>query len=199
MLAEAIGERHTIVSVANITSVLLSLATTAAPAAAAAQPSSTFTFDGTIGWGTGTTNGEYLSNDDGYTADILVAGRVRPVGTGSVVVGMSVGGFASGPYASICLLGSDGDCIPAFPAFLVVAPLAGWEDARGMLRVMAGAGYATASEDMGAGLALSTRADVGMPLWGRVGLVVSLRASLLPNMQRDAFLLYAFGFGIRIR
>jgi hypothetical protein len=105
---------------------------------AAGQQRNAISFDADDGWGIGSTNGEYMDDRSGLTADALLAVRVRSTAGGAMVASLNANGFASGPYASICLPAAEGGCIPAFPSFWAFGGLAGWENEKATLRLMGG-------------------------------------------------------------
>jgi len=67
---------------------------------AAGQQRNAISFEANVGWGIGQTNGEYMDNRKGLTADAMLAVRVRSTADGAVVAGLNANGFASGPCAS---------------------------------------------------------------------------------------------------
>ncbi len=174
------------------------LATSAVPSVAQTQAGRRVTFDATVGKGVGRTDGLYRDNRNGFSADAMLAVRIRSLPRGSLVAGVNGSAHGSGAYDTICLPAPDGSCIPAFPNFEMVGALLGWQDDNGYLRATAGPAYVQAEWD-GWSVAWQGRADLSAPFASHFGAVLSLRATMIPNYPRgDAFRLFSLGLGLRI-
>jgi len=168
------------------------------PAAAWAQAGPSVTFDATVGKGTGRTDGLYRANRSGFSADAMVAMRIKVLPRGSLVAGVNGGVHGSGASNSDCLPAPDGGCIPSFPTFEMVGTLVGWQDANARVRATTGAAYVQAEWD-GWSVAWQGRVDLSLPVASHFGAVASLRATLVPNYPGgDSFRLFAFGLGARV-
>jgi hypothetical protein len=164
-----------------------------------AQQRRAFSCDATIGRGGGHTEGEYRGDRGGVALDALLALRLRPAGSGALVGAVSAG--IQGPYGSDarCVLSSTGGCVPSFPPFATLGALVGWQNASATLRASAGPAYVGAAGYGSGAVALQGRADGAVPLARHLALVASVRGTFIPNYRGDAFELFAFGAGVRIR
>ena len=182
-------------------SLVLALAVAATLLAAprtGAQSPSPFSIEASVGRGVGWTGAEYAGSQSGIAADVLLAMRLRPAGSGALIVGLSGSAQGTGASTSDCRPASTGGCVPRFPEFYSVAPLAGWESGRGTLRALLGPTLMQASRE-GRALGVQGRLDLAIPLAGRIAPVVSIRPAFIPDYRGDAIGLMAFGLGLRFR
>ena len=163
-----------------------------------AQSLSPVSIEATLGVGKGWTGGEYLGNRSGLAADVLLGARLRHVGRGALVAGLSASAQGGGTSTTECRPASDGMCVPSFPDFFALAPLAGWESSGGALRVLLGPAFVQASGE-GRALGVQSRLDLAVPVVGRLGAVASIRPTLIPDYRGDSIRLLAFGLGLRFR
>lgn len=163
-----------------------------------AQSLSPVSLEATLGMGKGWTGGEYLGNRSGVAADVLLGVRLRHLGGGALVAGLGASAQGAGASESACRPAAGGGCVPSFPDFLTVAPLAGWESVGGVFRVLLGPAFVQASGEGGA-LGVQGRLDLAVPIIRHLGAVASIRPTLIPDYRGDAIGLLAFGLGLRIR
>ena len=152
--------------------------------------------EATVGLGVGDTNGDYRDNGTGVTADVSVAWRVRPSNKGGFVGGLNWAGQGTGPTSDICILRTDGTCVPRFPDFFIIGALLGWENGRENVRFLAGPARVDAGSSI---LGWQARLDASVPLAWHVSVLGSARGILLPDYRGDQFRLGALGIGLRLR
>ncbi len=169
----------------------------ALPLNAAAQQTRAVSFDANFGVETVRTSGEYRAPHRGSAVDALLAIRLQGAGHGALLAGLSAGTPWGWTSTSICILASNGGCIPTFPQFLKVGALVGWENPGATLRAMGGPAYVVAEGRQAFGL--QGRVDGAAPISRHLALVGSVRGTVVPNYRGDAFEVYALGVGIRIR
>ncbi len=155
--------------------------------------------DATIATSTGYTAGEYVENNQGSAADVLLAvGFGRAVG-GRMVVGLNGSAHGTGTSDLLCKLDPAGDCVPRFPSFTLLGAVVGWESGRSMLRTTVGAAPARAYGDWHEWhLAWQGRLDGALPIIPHVAAVASLRGTLVPDYRGDSLRLLALGVGLRL-
>jgi hypothetical protein len=168
---------------------------------ASAQEIRNVGFDLTVG-GSGSSGGGIFNPRTGPAIGGLWSNRVRSLGYGGLVVGIS-GEFQTSfnGFGDTCLIvpGRTG-CAPPFPSLTSTEALAGWElgsTHTGSVRLLAGPGYFWAGADKAAGL--QTRFDLATPSLGQVALTGSWRRSVLPSFRDDVVQLWSVEFGLRFR
>ena len=188
--------RHLIDSpAAALATVLLASCALVAPPAARAQGRSPVTLDATVGFGVGVGGHEYRDRT-GYSGDALLGVRVAEWGRGNLVVGASAGAQGPPGGGDDCLLTPTGGCIARFPIFYVVGLAAGWEQADGRLRLLAGP--VAVQGDGGARTGgLQLRSEAALGIGGGLSVVFSVRGVLVPRYAREAMGLLGFGLGVR--
>ena len=165
---------------------------------AAAQARWPVFLETTAGKGGGSTEGEYRNNSSGITADALLGFRPSPNFRSGVVFAAAISMHGSGPVTAICIPASNGGCVPAFPDFLTIAGLIGYE--RGVnstVRFSAGPAYASAGDR--SSIAFQGRIDAALPVLWHLSIVASGRAVLIPDYRGDSFTLRSVGIGLRLR
>ena len=167
------------------------------PQCTAAQQPPPFSAEATFGFVFGHTAGEYLGDREGKGLDVLLAARLGASKTRGVMVGANASLHGGGAHTSVCRPATTGDgCIQPFPFFHVAGVLMGWESRSTTLRMMGGPAWAHAEGDA---LAWQARVDGTLPIGWRLGLVGSLRGTLVPDYRGDAVTLVGLGLGIRVR
>lgn len=169
-----------------------------APADLAAQDLWPVSFEASAGRGSGSSSGEYLSNDDGLAGDVLIGVGLPRVAGGRLVaaVGLAVHGTES--TVDICLPARDGGCIQRFPQFTVLSALAGWETVGGGARLLTGPArvHAAGEEET---IGWHARGGLFPARLGRFGLGLFIRGTLVPEYRADSFRLVAGGVTLRLR
>lgn len=164
---------------------------------AAAQLHRPLSVEASVGLGSAV-GGPQARYRTGASADALVALRLQTLPHGSLVVGVA-GGFQGGlARTDVCEVAPGGGCVPEFPLFSSIGPVAGWENPGGTVRLLAG--VAAFQSDQGdATLGVNARLDLSTGGWRRLAPVVSLRTSLLPSYEGEMVALGGVGIGLRIR
>ncbi|HEU5207973.1 MAG TPA: hypothetical protein VFU06_01075 [Longimicrobiales bacterium] len=162
----------------------------------AAQARSPLSLDLNVGRGIGTGHGTYLDNSDGFIGDVLLAYRLRGIGSGGLLAAFDAGIQGTRSHALVCMEPENVQCVPPFPEFKVFAAAVGWENSSGSFRAFAGPAVVHADEAAGGVFA---RGDVALPLFSRVWGVAGVRGVIVPDYQGDSFQLGGVSFGLRIR
>lgn len=149
-----------------------------------------------LGRGSGSTSGLYKANQNGFTADALLALRLREAGPGHLVSAVGIALQGTAPYHSDCPLRPDGSCVEPFPEFGVASALLGWETQGTAVRLLAGPGHVVNGEGA---FALQARADAFLPLVGRLGIGLSARGLLVPDYEGESFRVFGGQVGLRLR
>jgi hypothetical protein len=163
-----------------------------------AQAVSSVSLDVSVGAGKGWSGGEYVGNRSGLAVDALLGFRLRSIGREGLMVGFSGGIQRTGESSTVCRPALDGSCVPSFPDFYTLSALAGWESGRGILRVMLGPAFVQASGE-GHALGVQGRLDLAAPFTSHIGVVASIRPTVVPSYRGDTLKLLAFGIGLRLR
>jgi hypothetical protein len=160
----------------------------------AAQQSSGARLD--LALGASGVRGGMIANRRGVLADVLGAGRLRPMSSGAIVAGLGVSGIAGG-FGDSCLLLPNGGCAGK-ANFMVVTALLGIDRAfgAGSLRLLAGPSYHNGAEDRSVGL--QGRIDVASPTFAHVALGLMTRVALLPN-HGATLGIWGLGVGVAFR
>ena len=151
--------------------------------------------------GVGFGHGAEWENRELGTLDGLVAWRVRPLRHGALLLGASGGVQGSVGGDAVCTPASGGGCRADYPRFAGGSVLAGWEAARARsasLWLLAGPTFHRADVG-GHAVGVQARVELATPPVARLALVGSARAMYLPAYRGDAYLLQAFGLGLRIQ
>ena len=149
-----------------------------------------------VGRGTGSTSGLYKSNQQGFTADVLVALRLREAGPGGLVSAAGIAVQSPGAVDDGCILKPDGGCVEAFPDIAVASAMLGWETAGTAFRLLAGPGYVVNRDGA---FALQVRADAFLPLVARLGIGFSARGMIVPDHNGESFRVFGGQVGLRVR
>lgn len=149
-----------------------------------------------VGRGTGSASGLYKSNQSGFTADALLALRLREAGPGSLVSAVGIAMQGTGAVTDECILRPDGSCIEEFPAFGVASAMLGWETPGSAFRLLTGPGYVVTGDGA---FALQARADAFLPLVGRLGIGLSARGMVVPGYDGESFRVFGGQVGLRVR
>lgn len=164
---------------------------------AAAQSHRPLSVEASVGLGSAV-GGPQARYRTGASVDALLGVRLGSSPQGSFVVGVAVGVQGSLARTAVCDVAPGGECVPEFPLFSSIGPVAGWENPGGTLRLLAG--VAAFQPDVGdATLGINGRIDLSTRPWRRLAPVVSLRASLLPSYQGEMVALGGVGLGLRVR
>lgn len=134
----------------------------------------------------------------GASLDALVALRVRTLQKGFLVVGLAAGAQGIIARDDVCVIAPGGECTPEFPMFSSIGPVAGWENDRGTLRLLAGVASFQPDEG-GATLGMNARLDLSTRPWMRLAPVLSLRTSVLPSYEGAMVGMGGIGLGLRIQ
>ena len=176
--------------------VLIALLAGMARGTAAQQPSA-LSIDATLGRVYGYSAAEYLSDREGITADLMLRLRSGAAGARGVVFGANVSLQDGGPRTTECRRATThAGCVQPFPFVHLGGALVGWENSRSTLRLMGGPAWAHGERDA---LAWQARVDGSLPLHRRVGLLGSVRGTVVPNYGGNAVSLLGLGLGIRVR
>ena len=164
----------------------------------AAQQRPTFSFEGSVGRGTGRGGGE-LVNRSGTVVDGMIAWRGRTAArSGPVIAANAMWQGRRGDNAW-CVEQPNGACVSTYPSFTGMSVLGGWEIARGhgpSLRLLTGPGLFV--QELGAGSAgLTMRLDLGTPLLSGVALIGSGRIGITEE-GGDTYTLSGATLGLRI-
>ena len=163
-----------------------------------AQSAGRISLDVTVGGGSGV-GGTYDERSSPF-ADAMIGVR-RGVRDGhGMLFGASLG--VQGPMAGddMCNPVPNDPCPSDFPSFYSVGGLLGWEGAfarDATLRLLAGPAYLWASE--GRGIGATSRIDVSSPSIWHLALLLSLRGTVLPDVDGATLGLWSLGAGIRVR
>ncbi len=167
---------------------------------ATAQEEWPFTIEANIGFGAGSTTGVYKDNDVGLAAGILLGHRLFDTEKGHAFGAVAVDFQGGGPTTSECIQLPEDGCVPEFPSFEVASIMAGWERRSTGIRILGGPSAVRAYGDWKTiKLGWTARLDAAAPLFGRIALVGSLRAMLLPSYAGERFQLISLGGGLRLR
>ena len=129
----------------------------------------------------------------------LTASRWRTdVGRGGLVTAASFGVQGGGASDAVCRSDGEGGCLPGPPELLSLSTLAGWQSAGEMIRVMAGPTLAIADGES-AGLGVTSRLDLHVPVSSRVQLSLGARGSRFPTIRGNRLTVFGVGGGLRIR
>lgn len=160
---------------------------------AAAQERSPISIEASAGVGSGI-GGPAARYRTGAAVDALLAVRVGTLPHGSLLIGLAGGVQGAPTREDICILTPGRACVPEFPIFFSVAPLVGWENPGGTLRLLTGP--ASFQPDAGdATVGLAARLDASTPPRWRLAPVISVRANVLPRYEGDVIGLGAIGIG----
>ena len=163
-----------------------------------AQQRRPVSLDVTLGINNSATDGQVKDRTTaGVAADLTLAIRVDRSRHG-LVAGVSAGVYGPVAFNDMCVPAPDGGCLPNYPAFALLAALVGWESSRGVVRGMAGLGYADGEKSHSA-LGLQSRLDVALPVFRHLALIGSLRATVIPNYLGATYGIGAIGLGLRFR
>ena len=167
-----------------------------------AQEGPGFSFDANIGGGHAFGGGHLNVRGFGSADGMLAIGRRRP-SVSSVLLGLAVNVQQKfGSRADECVIVVDfPTCLPSFPNLTSVALLGGVSHAAplaGSVAVMGGAGTYFV-EGGGTAFGFQGRIDAGSGIRAHTAIVLSLRGSLLPNLQGSAFTTVEAGLGFRIQ
>lgn len=176
--------------------ILIPLFNIAFPSVGAAQHLWPVSAEISVGRTTGSTSGEYRSNDTGLALDVLAGARVGQLPQGSLFAAVGLALQGTGPVTDICLPASRGGCIPRFPQFCIASILAGWETDDGAARVLAGPAYAWADR---AAPGLQAHGSLFLIHTWRLAVGVTIRGLILPVYDGDSFQLLAGGVTVRVR
>lgn len=164
---------------------------------AAAQLHRPLSVEASVGLGSAV-GGPQARYRTGASVDALVAVRLGTVPGGSFVLGVAAGVQGAPARTDVCVVAPGRECVPEFPIFSSIGPVAGWENSGGTLRLLAG--VASFQSDDGDGvLGVNARVDLSTRPWKRLAPVVSLRTSLLPSYQGEMVGLGGVGIGLCIR
>lgn len=175
---------------------IVGLATVVSPSRA--QSASRVSVTLTAGRGTGWTSGEYRGDRSSVVVDAVLGARLGRALSGRVVAGVGVDAQVAKGHIMDCLAAPSGGCVPWFPDFSTLGPLAGWESAGGTVRLMAGPTLALPSGGE-ATLGLQGRLDLAGRLAWRLAGVASVESQLIPSYRGHAVGLLSAGLGIRLR
>ena len=159
--------------------------------------------DGAVGSGHGWRGGERVDRTL-IVGDLLVVVRLNQPRHG-----FPVGLEASRDWQingdKICVVGSDGRCIPQYPGFHGLAVVSGhqWQPLAAMsVRVLAGPGYYTVffkdDTPTAFSLGLGGRADVAVPLFRPVSATIAARGAWVPRIHGRTYVPSAVMIGIRL-
>jgi hypothetical protein len=174
-----------------------------------AQEPRPISLDLTIGGGAGLGGGE-LDERGGVALDAILAGQLRGANARFPMIGLAVGVQSSLAFGDKCRLGSNGQCVPEFPALASIAVLAGREFRQhagaspgATLRLLAGPAYVHV-DGHSAGkrhntVGIQSRADLATAPLGPVSMLVSLRGMLIPRVRDQTLGAWAMGVGLRLR
>lgn len=177
------------------TSLLISSIVLAPPTAGAQSVS----LDATIGRSNGHSGGEYMDNQRGMSADVLLAVGFGGAGGGRMVAGLNGSLHGTGTYAVACAPHPAGGCVRAFPQFELLGAVVGWQSGGSRLRAAVGAASARAYGDWHEWhLAWQGRLDGALPIIPHIAAVASVRGTLVPEYRGDSVRLLALGVGLRI-
>jgi hypothetical protein len=125
------------------------------------------------------------------------------------MIGVAVGVQSSIAFGDKCQLGRSGQCLDEFPALATVGLLAGSEfrhaDASpgATLRLLAGPAYVHldghASAKRRSTVGAEGRADLATAPLGPIAMVLSLRGTLIPRVQKQTLGACVLGVGLRLR
>ncbi len=169
----------------------------ALPRGAGAQHTRALSLDVNVGLESVRTSGEYRNPQQGSAVDALLALRLGTARRGAIITGVGAGTPWAWSSTDICLPASTGGCIPTYPQFLRLGALVGWENQSTTFRAMGGPAHVTA--DGKATFGFQARLDGAVPIAQRFALAASVRGTMVPNYRGDAFQVYSFGVGIRLR
>lgn len=175
--------------------VLLIALSLVAPGAVHGQGAWPVSLEASLGRGSGSTSGEYRSNDAGLVGDLLAAVDIVPIPAGRLVYAMSIGVQGTGAVTSNCIPASGGGCVPGFPEFTLIGALGGWETSNRVLRLLAGPTYVATDGAFG----WQARASVFLPPLSHVSLGLLLRGAIIPDYDGATFRLIAGGITLRLR
>lgn len=156
-----------------------------------------------LGWAWGGSNGLYKTNGRGPYGDVLGALRVRELEGGALTTAI---GLAAGPgagvYTAECRRHPDPriECVQAYPEFVRIALMGGWENTPGNIRVLTGPAlvqHGGAFDD--SGFAWVLRSDFTSRIGGPVWMNFTLGGMLVPSFDGARFQTLNGGAGIRIR
>ena len=161
----------------------------------AAQQSSGARLDLTMGGSA--VRGGMIDFRTGVMADVLAAGRLRPMPGRAIVAGLGASGILGG-MGDRCLLLPTGGCA-GNGNFTVVTALLGVDHAvgAGSLRLLAGPSYHSGANDGSVGL--QGRIDVASPAFAHLALGLMTRATVLPNHRDATLVIWGFGIGVAFR
>jgi hypothetical protein len=147
--------------------------------------------------GGGRVRGGMIDHRMDVLADVLAAGRVRPMPGGAIVAGLGASGIVGG-FGDSCLLLPNGGCA-AKGNFMVVTALLGVDRAvgAGSLRLLAGPSYHNGDKDASVGL--QGRVDVASPTFAHLAVGLMTRATVLPNHGDATLVIWGFGVGVAFR
>ena len=153
--------------------------------------------DATLGAGSSKTNGQYTARStNGAAFDVMVGVRNGPMDGGGFLVAANWWDQSAGAQSDVCLPKVGGGCLDDFPSPSLFGVMAGWQTENGVVRFAAGPAYGQLDDD--SALGFQGRADLSAPVFRWVGLVVSLRGAVLPNVAGNRFELFAAGVGVRL-
>ena len=153
--------------------------------------------DATLGAGSSKTNGKYTARStNGAAVDVAVGVRKGPIDTSGFIAAANWWAQSAGAQDEVCLPKPGGGCLDDFPSVSLFGAMAGWQTDNGVVRFAAGPAYGQLDDERA--LAIQGRADLSAPIFRYIGIVVSLRGALLPNVAGNRFDLFAASFGVRI-
>ena len=153
--------------------------------------------DATMGAGSTKTNGKYTARStSGLALDVAVAVRSGDMEQRGFVAEANWWGQSAGAQTDACLPKVGGGCLDNIPDVSLFGAMAGWQTDNGVVRFAAGPAYGQLDDDHA--LAIQGRADLSASVFRYVGLVVSLRGAVLPNVAGHRLDLFAAAAGIRI-
>jgi hypothetical protein len=173
-----------------------------------AQQPRALSIDVSLGGGAGLGGGE-LAERSGIALDALVAGPLHSARTHPRMIGVAVGVQSSIAFGDRCQLGGSGQCLDEFPALATVGLLAGSEFRRAgaspgaTLRLLAGPAYVHldghSSAERRSTVGVQGRADLATAPLGPVAMVLSLRSTLIPRVQKQTLGAWVLAVGLRLR
>jgi len=157
--------------------------------------------EASLGLSSGRSSGEYQDFSVGLSLDALLGAPLAQTDKGRVFGAIAYSAQGPGPTDDVCILTADGSCLPRFPSVGTASLLGGWERSDTRLRVLTGPALAgdAAGDWRDYRLAWVARVDAASGSLGRLALVASLRATLVPSYDEDSLQLVALGVGLRLR
>jgi hypothetical protein len=167
------------------------------PADARGQERLRVFLESNVGLATGRTAGEYLDNETGIAADLVIGGRIWADRAWIAAVSLSAQG--GGPHDDECIPASKGGCVKSFPSFVMIGLPFGYETpAAAALRFSASPVLVRPNFDNWT-FGFQGRIDGAAAVLWRISIIASGRVALIPSYEGNSFRLYAFGLGLRLR